>query len=169
MFADTLSQLTGACTHTSPHHLPRCRRKLWEGDGLIAAAQALLPTELSSRGKGSSHNSGMNCRNLLAQAHLTESTAAKALCKHLQKASKLLSSPPLHSKLHTDLKKKKNLDPLIISEIGSLKIFSKRKPPKSHKRVENHVHHPRAGGGDCSWLSQEETQIPTRTNTKPTG
>lgn len=114
----------------------------------------------------------MNCKNLLARAHFAESTAAKALCKHLQKASKLLSSPPLHSKLHTDSKKKKQtkkLDPLIISEIGSLKIFSKRKSPKSHERVENHVHHPHAGGGDCSWLSQEETQILTRTNMKPTG
>lgn len=79
--------------------LPQNTHRLQDRDPLLAADQDLLPISLSPRGKGLSHNLSTNCKNLLAQTHLFRSTAAKVLCKLLQKASQLLSYPPLHPKL----------------------------------------------------------------------
>lgn len=103
LFADTLSYLTGTA-HTLPlatclGWLPQNTRRLQDRDPLLAADQDLLPISLSPRGKGSSHNLSMSYKNLLAQTHLFQSTAAKVLCTLLQKASQLLSCPPLHPKL----------------------------------------------------------------------
>lgn len=79
--------------------LPQNTRRLRDRDPLLAADQDFLPTSLSPRGKGSSHNLSTNYKNLLAQTHIFQITAAKVLGKLLQKASQLLSCPPLHPNL----------------------------------------------------------------------
>lgn len=79
-----------------------------------------FPIEPHPHEKAWSHSLSTNCSMLLAWTHLAQSTAAKALCQQLPRASRLLSSPPLPSKLCAD---SKSQEPLIISEMESLKIF----------------------------------------------
>lgn len=87
----------------------------------------------------------MNCKNLLAQTHLCQSTAAKVLCKLLQKKHpNRFAAHPYTPNSGPTLE---SLNALIISEAGNPKTFLKRFSLLSERsKWENTVHHPRPEG-----------------------